>query len=143
MALKVIQKTKINTGDFVFSSPETVSIPVAPLVSAKFYPTVDEALTLKIRATLYINSDETNEPTIEKSTVIDNTLHLYYDCDFSNKTPETSDVWYIELDYTSTSINVGSITQILSFLRDTTPSNTDELGDPPISRGTETATRYL
>jgi hypothetical protein len=143
MALKVVQKTKINTGDFVFSNPETVSIPVAPLVSAKFYPSVDETLTLKIRATLYINSDETNEPTIEEPTIVDNILHLYYDCDFSNKTPETCDVWYVELDYTSTSINVGSITQIVSFLRDTNLSNTnDELGDPPISRGTETATRY-
>jgi hypothetical protein len=142
MALKVIQKTKINTGDFVFSNPEAVSIPVAPLVSAKFYPPVGEALALKIRTTLYINSDETNEPTIEEPTIVDNILHLYYDCDFSNKTPETCDVWYVELDYTSTTVNVGSITQIVSFLRDTNHSNTNELGDPPTSRGTETATRY-
>jgi hypothetical protein len=142
MALKVVQKTKINTGDFVFSNPETVSIPVAPLVSAKFYPSVDETLTLKIRATLYINSDETNEPTIEEPTIVDNILHLYYDCDFSNKTPETCDVWYVELDYTSTSINVGSITQIVSFLRDTNPSDSSENSEPTISRGTETSTRY-
>ncbi|HEU4788434.1 MAG TPA: hypothetical protein VFS71_02020 [Flavobacterium sp.] len=142
MPLKIIQKTKINTGDFVFANPETVSIPVAPLVSAKFYPSVGEPLALKIRATLYINSKESNEPTIKEPTIVNNALHIYYDCDFSKKTPETSDVWYIELDYTSTSIKIDSITEIVSFLRDTNSSNVDENQDPPTSRGTETSTRY-
>ena len=57
MAFTVIQNTKINTEVFTFQSPDEVTYPVAPLVSAKFYTSVGGVLTLKIRATLYMNSD--------------------------------------------------------------------------------------
>ena len=54
MAFTVIQNTKINTQVFTFTSPATVNYPVSPLVSAKFY-SPNDVLTLKIRATLYMN----------------------------------------------------------------------------------------
>ncbi|HQE34100.1 MAG TPA: hypothetical protein PLO52_05590 [Flavobacterium alvei] len=126
MALKVIQNTKINTGDFIFSSPETVTYPVAPLISAKFY-SPNGVLTLKIRATLYINSEDPNNPTVEAPAEINNSLQLYFDYNFSEETPESCDVWYVELDYTSDTVE--QITSITSFLRDI---------DPETSRGTTT-----
>jgi hypothetical protein len=127
MAFTVLQNTKINTTDFVFLNPATVSYPVAPLISAKFYTPAGGALTLKVRATLYINSEDTNNPTVESATDADGTLTIYYDYNFSEATPESCDVWYVELDYTSAT--VGDITEIVSFLKDI---------DPETSRGTKT-----
>jgi hypothetical protein len=124
MALKVIQNTKINTGDFIFSSPETVTYPVAPLISAKFY-SPNGVLTLKIRVTLYINSEDPNNPTVQEPTEEGNSLQLYFDYNFSEATPESCDVWYVEVDYTSDT--VGNITEIVSYLKDI---------DPETSRGT-------
>ncbi len=126
MAFTVIQNTKINTQDFTFSSPETVTYPVAPLVSAKFY-SPNGVLTLKIRATLYINSEDPNNPTVQPPTEQDNSLQLYFDYNFSEATPESCDVWYVEIDYTSDT--VGNITEIVSYLKDI---------DPETSRGTDT-----
>lgn len=127
MAYTVLQNTKINTGDFIFSHPETVTYPVPPLVSAKFYTPENGELTLKIRATLYINSEDPNNPTVEEPTQDGNTLTVFFDYDFSEETPESCDVWYVELDYTSE--NVGDITEIISYLKDI---------DPETSRGTKT-----
>ncbi len=124
MAFTVIQNTKINTADFIFTNPETVSYPVAPLVSAKFY-SPNGVLTLKIRATLYINSEEPNNPTVQEPTEEGNSLQLYFDYNFSEATPESCDVWYVEVDYTSDT--VGNITEIVSYLKDI---------DPETSRGT-------
>lgn len=124
MALTVIQNTKINTADFIFTNPETVSYPVAPLVSAKFY-SPNGVLTLKIRATLYINSEDPNNPTVQEPTEEGNSLQLYFDYNFSEATPESCDVWYVEVDYTSDT--VGNITEIVSYLKDI---------DPETSRGT-------
>ncbi len=126
MAFTVIQNTKINTADFTFTSPETVIYPVAPLVSAKFY-SPNSVLTLKIRATLYINSEDPNNPTVQEPTEEGNSLQLYFDYNFSEETPESCDVWYVEVDYTSDT--VGNITEIVSYLKDI---------DPETSRGTET-----
>jgi hypothetical protein len=126
MAFTVIQNTKINTQDFTFISPETVTYPVAPLVSAKFY-SPNGVLTLKIRATLYINSEDPNNPTVQEPTEEGNSLQLYFDYNFSEETPESCDVWYVEVDYTSDT--VGDITEIVSYLKDI---------DPETSRGTET-----
>ena len=126
MAFTVIQNTKINTQDFTFISPETVTYPVAPLVSAKFY-SPNGVLTLKIRATLYINSEDPNNPAVQEPTEEGNSLQLYFDYNFSEETPESCDVWYVEVDYTSDT--VGDITEIVSYLKDI---------DPETSRGTET-----
>jgi hypothetical protein len=126
MAFTVIQNTKINTQDFTFTSPETVTYPVAPLVSTKFY-SPNGVLTLKIRATLYINSEDPNNPTVQEPTEEGNSLQLYFDYNFSEETPESCDVWYVEVDYTSDT--VGNITEIVSYLKDI---------DPETSRGTET-----
>jgi hypothetical protein len=128
MAFTVIQNTKINTQDFIFTSPETVRYPVAPLVSAKFYTPQSGALTLKIRATLYINSEDQNNPTVEEPTEEGSSLQLYFDYNFSEATPESCDVWYVEVDYTSDT--VGDITEIVSYLKDI---------DPVTSRGTTTS----
>lgn len=127
MAFKVIQNTKINTQVFTFSSPETVKYPVAPLVSAKFYTPEGGVLTLKIRATLYMNSDDIVPPIVEEPTESGNTLTMNYDYDFSEVTPETCDVYYIEVDYTSDT--VGNITTVESFMINL---------DPETSRGTQT-----
>lgn len=126
MAFTIIQNTKINTQVFTFSSPETVTYPVAPLVSAKFY-SPNGVLTLKIRATLYMNSDDTVPPTVQEPTESGNVLTMNYDYDFSEVTPETCDVYYIEVDYTSETVE--NITTIESFMVNL---------DPETSRGTTT-----
>lgn len=127
MAYTVLQNTKINTGDFIFSHPETVTYPVPPLISASFYTPTDGALTLKIRATLYINSEDPHHPKVEEPTQNGDTLTVFFDYNFSEETPESCDVWYVEVDYTSET--VGDITEIVSYLKDL---------DPETSRGTKT-----
>ena len=52
---------------------------------------------------------------------------MNYDYNFSEVTPETCDVYYIEVDYTSET--VGNISEIVSFMINE---------DPEGSRGTET-----
>ena len=118
MAFKVLQNSKINTGDFIFSNPETVIYPVTPLISASFY-SPNGVLTLKIRATLYINSEDQNNPTVEEPTELDNTLQMYFDYDFSEETPESCNVWYVEVDYTSET--VGDLIEVVSYLKDLDP----------------------
>jgi len=125
MAFKVLQNSKINTGDFIFSNPETVIYPVTPLISASFY-SPNGVLTLKIRATLYINSEDQNNPVVEEPTELDNTLQMYFDYDFSEETPESCNVWYVEVDYTSET--VGDLIEVVSYLKDL---------DPETSRGTK------
>ena len=125
MAFTVIQNTKINTQVFTFSSPATVTYPVAPLVSAKFYTPEGGALTLKIRATLYMNSEDTVAPTVQTPIESGNVLTMNYDYNFSEETPETCDVYYIEVDYISDT--VANITEIKSFMINL---------DPEGSRGT-------
>lgn len=126
MAFKVLQNSKINTGDFIFSNPETVIYPVTPLISASFY-SPNGVLTLKIRATLYINSEDQNNPTVEEPTELDNTLQMYFDYDFSEETPESCNVWYVEVDYTSET--VADLIEVVSYLKDL---------DPETSKGTKT-----
>ena len=125
MAFTVIQNTKINTQVFTFTSPATVNYPVAPLVSAKFYTPEGGALTLKIRATLYMNSEDTVAPTVQTPIESGNVLTMNYDYNFSEETPETCDVYYIEVDYISDT--VANITEIKSFMINL---------DPEGSRGT-------
>lgn len=125
MAFTVIQNTKINTQVFTFTSPATVNYPVSPLVSAKFYTLEGSALTLKIRATLYMNSEDTVAPTVQTPIESGNVLTMNYDYNFSEETPETCDVYYIEVDYISDT--VANITEIKSFMINL---------DPEGSRGT-------
>jgi hypothetical protein len=123
-----IQTTKINQGGkhpFTFKEPKLVDYPVAPLVSAKFYTPKGGELTLKVRATLYMNSEIPDAPLVEPPVEKDGVLTINYDYDFSMETPETCDVWYVELDYTSPT--VGDITKIKSFMINL---------DPEGSRGT-------
>nr|WP_315251232.1 hypothetical protein [uncultured Flavobacterium sp.] len=122
-----IQNTKINNEPFTFLQPGEVEYPVAPLVSAKFYTPKDGPLTLKVRATLYMNSEIPDAPFVEPPTEKDGVLTINYDYDFSMDTPETCDVWYVELDYTSET--VGDIKTIMSYMVNL---------DPETSRGTET-----
>lgn len=122
-----IQNTKINTEPFTFLSPKEVSYPVAPLVSAKFYTPEGGPLTIKVRATLYMNSEIPDAPVVEPPTEKGNVLTINYDYDFSMETPETCDVWYVELDYTSPTVE--NINKIESFMINL---------DPETSRGTTT-----
>ncbi|OOV26957.1 hypothetical protein BXU11_11410 [Flavobacterium sp. LM5] len=149
MAFTVIQNTKINTTPFTFKDTSDIEIPIAPLVSAKIIPasgSIPEIL--KIRATLYINAEgEIGEPAIN---VIpnDNLLNVYFEANFDLGTPESSDVWYVEFDYTSDSYDppLGNVKKVVSYLVDTKPSSGKQLGggldeDPKISRGTETVVK--
>ena len=122
-----IQTTKLNTLPFTFLQPGEVNYPVAPLVSAKFYTPEGGVLTLKIRATVYMNSEIPDAPVVEPPVEKDGVLTINYDYDFSMETPETCDVWYIELDYTSDT--VGNINKVQSFMINL---------DPEGSRGTST-----
>ena len=121
-----VQTTKINTEVFTFKSPGEVDYPVAPLVSAKFYTPEGGKLTLKVRATLYINSENPDAPIVEPPVENDGVLTINYDYDFSMDTPETCDVWYVELDYTSPT--VGDIKTVISYMVNL---------DPETSKGTE------
>jgi hypothetical protein len=128
MAYPTIQVTKINTVPFTFKQTENVEYPVSPFVSAKLYTNTDNVLTLKIRATLYIDSANTVDPFVEiDPIVLGGSLQLYFDYNFTEEAPKSLDVWYIELDYTSE--GVGYISSVTSYLRDV---------DPETSRGTET-----
>jgi hypothetical protein len=128
MALNVIQTSQINQNPFVISHSEEVNYPVAPLVSAKLYTPASGVETLKIRATLYIDAADSELPWVEPNPeVIDNSLQLYFDYNYKEETPVSLNVWYMELDYTSTT--AGEITSITSFLKDI---------DPETSRGTVT-----
>ena len=55
-----------------------------------------------------MNSEIPDAPVVEPPTEKDGVLTINYDYDFSMETPETCDVWYVELDYTSHT--VGDIT---------------------------------
>jgi len=133
MAFKVLQNTKINNKDFIFSNPETVNYPIAPLVSAEFYTPEGGKLTLKIRATLYINSDNNKEPNVKEPVETGNLLKVVFKSDFAEGTPESCDVWYVEVDYTSDSVD--NITEVVSYLKK--KNNDIDLDDPITSRGTE------
>jgi hypothetical protein len=122
-----VQTTKINTLPFTFLESGEVNYPVAPLVSAKFYTPKGGQLTIKVRATLYMNSEIPDAPVVEPPVEKDGVLTINYDYDFSMETPETCDVWYVELDYTSPT--VGDIKTIMSYMINL---------DPEGSRGTET-----
>jgi hypothetical protein len=122
-----VQTTKINTLPFTFLEPGEVNYPVAPLVSAKFYTPKGGVLTLKVRATVYMNSEIPDAPVVEPPVEKDGVLTINYDYDFSMETPETCDVWYVELDYTSPT--VGDIKTIMSYMVNL---------DPETSRGTTT-----
>ena len=122
-----VQTTKINTLPFTFLESGEVNYPVAPLVSAKFYTPKGGKLTIKVRATLYMNSEIPDAPVVEPPVEKDGVLTINYDYDFSMETPETCDVWYIELDYTSDT--VGNINKVQSFMINL---------DPEGSRGTST-----
>jgi hypothetical protein len=128
MALNVIQTSQINQNPFVISHSEEVNYPVAPLVSAKLYTPANGVETLKIRVTLYIDAADSELPWVEPNPeVIDNSLQLYFDYNYKEETPVSLNVWYIELDYASTT--AGEIMSITSFLKDI---------DPETSRGTVT-----
>lgn len=126
-----IQTTKINTLPFTFLEPGEVNYPVAPLVSAKFYKPDGKTLTLKVRATVYMNSEIPDAPVVEPPVEKDGVLTINYDYDFSMETPETCDVWYVELDYTSPT--VADIKTIMSYMVNL---------DPETSRGTTTEVTY-
>lgn len=130
MAFKVLQNTKINTTPFTFTNPATVTYPLSPLITAEFYKPKG-IVTLKIRATVYINSQDSNHPIVQIPVEDNNSLQLYFDYNFSETTPESCDVWYLELDYTSQT--VANITAIVSYLKDL---------DPETSRGTTTGVSY-
>lgn len=138
MSFKVIQTTKINTQEFTFLDAANVNYPVSPAASTKFYTPEGGPLTLKVRATLYINSEESTAPTIKSVKEIGSTLKIKFNSNLTRQTPETCDVWYVEVDYTSDT--VADITKVLTLLRDNNTADAT-IGDPPTSRGTVTDTQ--
>lgn len=137
MSLKLIQRTKINTEDFEFKDLHNLTFPIPPLASANFFNN-GEVKTLKICATLYVNSKESAPPSYENPIVDESTLEIYFDYIWDKDSPTTYDVWYLELDYTSET--VGDITEVISYLQYTTPGVGGGDGDDPTtSRGTKTS----
>ncbi|WP_348797950.1 hypothetical protein [Flavobacterium adhaerens] len=139
MNYKIIQITKINSGDFTFNDPTNVSYPIAPLVSCNLINDASSNPILKIRTTLYVNSKDSDTPSVRTLKVTDkNILKIKYQCSFSKETPETCDVWYVEIDYTGEDAN--RISQIISFLKNTKPGNlNDDIeAEGDTSRGTKT-----
>ncbi|SHG05464.1 hypothetical protein [Flavobacterium johnsoniae] len=124
---KVIQNTKINCEDFIFVDPQHLKHPLPPLVSVENFISAGGVPTLKIRATLYINSEFTQNPIVSVPTLKETSLEIYFDYDYTEDTPETCDVWYVEIDYYST--DVTQIKEVISYLRNV---------DPETSRGTKT-----
>ncbi|KQO34535.1 hypothetical protein ASF10_02160 [Flavobacterium sp. Leaf82] len=140
MTLKVVQTKKINTEDFRFKDIKNLTFPIPPLASANFYYNDDGVLILKIAATLYINSKDSEKPTVQTVKEEDNTFTIYFDYDWDNDSPDTYDVWYVETDYSSETVE--NITEVISYLQNSS-SKTDVGGgdgdDPKTSRGTKTS----
>lgn len=140
MTLKVVQTKKINTEDFRFKDIKNLTFPIPPLASANFYYNDDGVLILKIAATLYINSKDSEKPTVQTVKEEDNTFTIYFDYDWDNDSPDTYDVWYVETDYSSETVK--NITEVISYLQNSS-SKTDVDGgvgeDPKLSRGTKTS----
>ncbi|WP_337968324.1 hypothetical protein [uncultured Flavobacterium sp.] len=134
MALNIIQITKINGPDFLFEDKTDIEFPVAPLASVNSYNNNGQQ-TLKICATLYINSKNSKKPDVIKTKEKGKKLKIYFDYDWDEETPETYDVWYVEVDYTSET--VGDIKTVISYLRDIGPVEGNE--EPTLSRGTRTS----
>jgi hypothetical protein len=65
MPLNVIQISQINQVPFVISNSEEVAYPLSPLVSATLFTPTGGVATLKIRATLYIDSADKELPWVE------------------------------------------------------------------------------
>jgi hypothetical protein len=123
---KVVQNTRINTKEFTFEDTNHLQHPLPPLVSVESYISAGGLPTLKIRATLYINSEFTQNPIVSVPTLKGTTLEIYFDYDYTEDTPETCDVWYVEINYYST--DVTQIETVIAYLRNV---------DPETSRGTE------
>lgn len=137
MTLKVVQNKKINCEDFRFKDIKNLTFPIPPLASANFYEN-DGVQTLKICATLYINSVESEKPTVQKAIEEGNTFKIYFDYEWDKVSPDTYDVYYVETDYTSDT--VGDITEVISYLQYTIPGVGGGDGDDPkLSRGTKTS----
>ena len=121
-----LQNTKINSEPFVFQNNSFVQHPVAPVISAKFYE-VNGIKTLKIRATLYIESEVSINPLVEIPVLNSEEKKLYinYYYDYQETIPTSCNVWYVEIDYC---MPKGSkINEIISHLINI---------DPQTSRGT-------
>lgn len=128
MKLKVIQNTQINQTPFTILHSDEVKYPIAPLASAILITPAKGKSFLSIRVTLYIDSADDQLPKVEQNpVVIDNSLQLYFDYNYSEEKPKSLNVWYIELEYKLSKDE--KITSITSFLKDI---------DPETSRGTKT-----
>jgi len=141
MTLKVVQITKINEDDFKFVDIENLTFPIPPLSSVNFYKNEEGEKTLKICATLYINSLESKAPTFGSLTQNKNgTAEIYFKYIWDRYSPDTYDVWYVEIDYTAE--NVEDITEVTSYLQYTVPPLDGGVGeDPTLSRGTKTSAK--
>lgn len=124
---KVIQNTRINNEEFRFVDTKHLQHPLPPLVSVDSFISPGGLPTLKIRTTLYINSEFTQNPIVSVPTLKDTILEIFFDYDYTEETPETCDVWYVEIDYYST--DATKVTEVISYLRNV---------DPETSRGTRT-----
>lgn len=128
MPFEIIQNTQINQIPFTLLHSNEVTYPISPLASVKLISPNDGAPFLSIRVTLYIDSAVTESPRVQpKPEVIDNSLQLYFDYNYTEEIPKSLNAWYIELEYTSPAAK--QITSVTSFLKDI---------DPETSKGTTT-----
>lgn len=140
MEFNVIQITKINRDDFKFTDTDNLTLPVPPLTSAAHFLN-GKVDTLKICSTIYLNSRESKTPVVGSISEDGETFEIYFDYDWDDESPETYDVWYVEIDYTSKTVK--NITEVISYLKNLN-SQTQVIDgglgeDPKTSRGTKTS----
>jgi len=126
MDYSVLQITKLNTIPLIFSSTKNLSYPMPPLVTSELVDDDGESF-IKVRATLFIDSENESTPTIDSITETARIIEIIYSYDYSEDIPSSYDTWYVEIDCTSKEIE--DIKNVVSFLRDV---------DPTTSRGTQT-----
>jgi hypothetical protein len=128
MSLEIIQNTQVNQIPFTLVHSDEVTYPISPLASVKLITPTDGAPFLSIRVTLYIDSSVTESPRVQPNpAVIDNSLQLYFDYNYTEETPKSLNAWYLELEYASPVVK--EITSVTSYLKDI---------DPETSKGTTT-----
>lgn len=126
MDYSILQITKLNTIPLIFSSTKNLSYPMPPLVTSELVDDDGESF-IKVRATLFIDSENESTPTIDSITETARIIEIIYSYDYSEEIPSSYDTWYVEIDCTSKEIQ--DIKNVVSFLRDV---------DPRTSRGTQT-----
>jgi hypothetical protein len=132
--LSLVQASLVNdiNSPFVITDRSTIHFPMAPLVTAVGFVNDEQVKMIRISTTLFIDSNAglinfTPESFITEQNP-NGDLSVISCYNYKEETPESFNVYYIELDYTSETVE--EIVTVTSYLRDI---------DPKTSRGTSTS----